>query len=321
MEIPQGQGVLPGFLALETLPVLWGCKSGASIQLGDDYYEGIAKSLNALDHDMTDRRQIISESRKIWNDLQININQIEGTVLFQKSTRLRNVFQQMPEVRYIESAFPGESFVVPEWARNDDGIKYGPRLYFFRKDNSSSPSEILRHNINAITDDTIEEFKRYQGHLHGYPDCCIEYFNEHLNDAPPPEWRSVEPLVSQLHSEALNSGQNLSLDDLLPDFFDYEYGYAFFSRKFFPHPNCDRAQNHGSEIYGELTDEIPDSLVDDYFRLNYLDCYKTARVVKQGAEYRTTPGEFGIEHLSFSLPFTSLLSLSRYEETKANEPK
>lgn len=188
----------------------------------------------------------------------------------------------------------------------------GSRL-FFRDDDAPEPEEIIEENVEAVLEKEREEFDRYQGLLHGYPDCCIEFFHNRTDESPP-EMVAVEPHAETFNDEILgeNSNGSLSIDQIIPDFLDSEDYTKFFAKAFYPEPGCEKARTKGRDVYTELNRRYPEQLVDDFFRLNFGICYLRARGVIEDSQSHPTPGVLGKEHLYWHLPLSSLLTLSRY---------
>ncbi len=99
---------------------------------------------------------------------------------------------------------------------------------------------------------------------------------------------------------------------MLPRFSDWEDGYAFFAREFFPGPGCETALSAGRTVHERLSSSVPDQLVDDYFALTFGYDYLVARAVRTGGSHRPMPGTLGREHLLFYLPLRDVLTLARY---------
>jgi hypothetical protein len=306
---------LPGFIALDTYLVLDEEKRGASLQLNDSYFSGQLNVLQALDSDsgFKGRIKTIQQSRGLYNDISIDFEQLSRENLWEASRRFRKLLQQLPEIIALQNTVPETVIVVPEWLRTDGVVKYGARVYFFRDDDAPDPEDILHENIEAILTNDRERFEQYQGRLHGYPDCCIEFFHERTVDSPP-EMKSVEPFADSTSDEILGTDPNtsISIDQIFPDFIDSEGYTAFFAKAFYPEPNCEVAQKKGERIRRTLKESYPEQLVKDFFLLNFGVSYLRTQGVLKGSQSHPTPGILGKEHLRFYLPLNSLLSLSRY---------
>ncbi|MDY6775537.1 MAG: hypothetical protein SV253_05595 [Halobacteria archaeon] len=295
---------LPGFVALETIPVLAGVKKGASIQIDSTYFEGNIEAVRDLGS-YQNRERGLHQSYKMLTGLRVEPESFDDESLMSTSDEMRDALSQIPEIPFLEDEHPGDSFTVPEWVRHAKSLNYGARTYFFGSDSDVDPSEILRRNVEAVVSDEERGFERYQGTLHGYPDCCVEGFGERTRDDPP-EWRSVEPLSDSLNEDLVGEA---SLEEILPGVFDSDdYIYAFFSREFFPEPDCENAIEKGRQVYDALTDVVSEDLVRDYFRLNYVYSHEVARSVVDGETGgRPDPGSLSHEHLDFYYPFGELL--------------
>ncbi|MFC6875136.1 hypothetical protein [Halobellus marinus] len=313
-------GTLPAFVALDSSPVLAGQRRGTSIQLDDTYFTGQLRAFEAFDADseerstpgFAERPQDLRESLQRYRQIEIDIDSLTEADLWTASTRFRRELRRIPEIDFLKRQFPGRCFVVPEWLQSGDRLHYGARVYFFGSEESTTPEDVIRENIDGILHDSSQQFERYQGRLHGYPDCCIEFYHERSATAPSPEWRSIEPFADRIADESLGDGIAVSLDEVLPRFSDWEGRYAFFAREFFPEPGCDTARTHGQAIYDELSSAEPVQLIEDHFGLTFGYNYLVARAVHTGGSYRPTPGDLGQEHLMFYLPLRELVTMPRY---------
>ncbi|SDX65477.1 hypothetical protein SAMN05216564_1011 [Halopenitus persicus] len=210
-------------------------------------------------------------------------------------------------MQYLKQQFPGTCFVLPEWLRTPERVNYGARIYFFRENDAPAPGDVLDRNIDAVVSDDRAAFERYQGVLHGYPECCIEFFSEYERGAKAaPELEAVEPIVEYIDTEALPTDETPppSIGSIIDGIFETPHVYAFFAREFFPEPSCEQARRRGTAIYDSLCDSYPLPIVKDYFRINagwsYLMAKATTAEVKSAT--RPTPGSIGQEHLLFFLP-------------------
>lgn len=304
---------LPGFVAIDALTVLKGERPGASLQLTDGYLAGQRTVLEAVDlpGSADERIEICRESRRILEDIHIDIGSLTEQNLWEASIRFRRLLRQLPEVRYLKRHYPETCFVVPEWLRTPSEVQYGTRVYFFA-DDAPEPKSVLEENIRAVLDDSQGSFERYQGSLHGYPECCIDYYQEATRspDAAPPESRSIAPLDEHVREDRLERGSPLSssFDETLQGFFNDPQSYAFFAHEFYPEPGCETARQNGVEIYETLAEILPESVVRDYFRFNFGWSYLMARAVRRDDE-TPEPGRFGREHALLYLPLRSALDL------------
>lgn len=301
---------LPTFAALDAQAVLKNERRGASIQLDETYFRGQELAIDTVGgaQSLTGRQNIASQSRRFLRQIQIDINSLSRENLRSASVQFRDLLQQLPEVNYLREQFPGSCFVVPEWLRTPNELKYGARIYFFREEDSPVPTDILDRNIDAVVTDTRGKFEQYQGALHGYPECCIEYFSgSKRTEKSSPEVRAVEPIASSIDESQMLEGHEthqISIDDCIDGLFEMPHVYAFFAREFFPEPDCDEARRRGIRIYDALSDAYPEPVVKDYFRINAGWSYLTAKAT---TPYRTnssrpSPGALGREHLLFYLP-------------------
>lgn len=266
------------------------------------------ESIANRDQRLTD----LQESRSVYHSIDVGIDSVSESALWDASRDFRKQLQQVPEVDFLKTQFPGRCFVVPEWLKTGNRLHYGARVYLFRSDESPAPEDVIQANIDAIVDDAFEVFERYQGQLHGYPDCCIDFYQDRSPETPSPEWRSVEPFTNRIHEDALGAGTAASIDDVLTPFSAWEDRYAFFAREFFPEPECETAQAKGRTIYEELSSIVADRLVEDYFRLTFGFNYLVARSVHAGSTQRPQPGRLGREHLLFYAPLQAASTVSRY---------
>jgi hypothetical protein len=320
MDYQRATITLPTFTALDSSTVLAGHRRGTSIQLDETYFSGQLRSREVFgdtleaSENTSDKERLhdLRKSRDIYRGIEVNVDSFSEESLWNASTQFRRNLQNIPEIDYLKRQFPGQSFVVPEWLRTEDRLHYGARVYFFQDDDSTTPEDVMRENINAILRDSFQEFERYQGRLHGYPDCCIDFYHERSSNAASPEWRSIEPFTDRINDEALGNGISVSIDDVLPQFVDWNDRYAFFAREFFPEPGCETARMKGQAIYDELLSEVSTQLIEDYFGLTFGYNYLVARAVHTGGSHRPTPGVLGREHLLFYLPLRDVFTISRY---------
>ena len=311
---------LPAFVALYSYPVLAGQRRGTSVQLDDTYFTGQLRAVEAFDgaseessnSGFEERLQDLRESWQSYRNMGVGVDSLTEEDLWTASTGFRRELQQLPEINYLKRQFPGQCFVVPEWLQTEDRLHYGARVYFFQNGDTITPEEILQKNIDGILRDSFHKFERYQGRLHGYPDCCIGFYHERSASAQSPEWRSIKPFVDRIDDEAFGNGTSVSITDVLPQFSDWDDRYAFFAREFFPEPGCETARTQGQAIYDGLSADVSIQLADDHFRLTLAYNYLVARAVHTGGSHRPTPGELGQEHLLFYLPLQRLLTTPRY---------
>lgn len=309
---------LPAFTALDAQTVLDGNRTGASLQLDKTYFSGQLRAVEWFDEPAnppTNRDQRVETLEDSWNAyerIDVDVDALTERALWNSSTRFRRQLQQVPEVEFLQQAFPERCFVVPEWLKTGNRLHFGARVYFFRRDEAPDPDDVVQENIDAVVDGPFETFERYQGRLHGYPDCCIDFYHERSPDAPSPEWRSIEPYADRIPDDALPAGQSGSVDDALPEYGAVEDYPAFFAREFFPEPGCDTARSKGQGIFDSLSSTMSTRLVEDYFRLSFGYNYLVARAVHTGGSQRPTPGSLGREHLLFYLPLGDLEAMPRY---------
>ncbi len=318
---PSSTGVtaLPTFAALDTRAVLEGERRGASIQVSESYFRGQETAIDALETDGTlaKRQDIVSQSRRFYDQIQVEPESVTREALKDASAAYRRLLQQIPEVQYLKREFPETCFVIPEWARSPGRVNYGARIYFFREDAAPAPADVLRRNIDAVVRDELAAFERYQGTLHGYPECCIEYYSDYGRDEETgPELEAVETIAESIEDEAISEGvdRSTSIEDVTPGLFEIPQAYAFFAREFFPEPECERARRRGISIYDTLCEAHVDDLVRDHFRINAGWSYLMARATApdtQG-ETRLSPGVLGWEHLLFYLPLAVTSETPRY---------
>jgi len=307
-------GGLPAFVALDGYAVLSGRRRGASIQLDETYFDGRQWALRRFDTASDADREVrrLEASRERYDDAEVSVDAVTETALMEASAGFRDELQRIPELESLARAFPGRCFVVHEWMRTGDRLQYGARVYLFRDDDAPTPEAVVRKNVESVTADAFEEFERYQGRLHGYPDCCIDFYRTHSQGSPSPEWRSVEPFADAVHDAALGRGVDASIDDVVRNLDDRAGSDAFFARAFFPEPDCETAVIKGRTVRETLSSAFPKELVRDYYRLNVGLNYLLARSVERRGDCRPAPGTLGREHLRFYLPLADASSAPRY---------
>ena len=312
MTSPSEVDTLPTFIALETLPVLTGDKRGASVPLPTRYFENRIGVLTSLDDEgFADRIAALRESLDLLQ-ADVSIDAFEASALRTAAEQLRETFFEMPEVAFLRAGFPSDCVAVPELIYAEGRLQFGLRVHFFRVGEAPTPAEIIRRNVDAVFEDEQREFERYQGRLHGYPECCISHFTNRAPNTMGPEIQSVEPLRSVIRADLIGTGSGVSIDEILPDFFADEYASAFFSRQFFPEPQCEAARDRGTEIHDALETALDETLVHDYFRLNYALGYVVAYNTLREGEELPVVGALGIEHVYSYLPLKATLTLPRY---------
>ena len=301
---------LPAFAALDIRAVLENERRGASIQLDEKYFRGQELAIDTVEgaQSLTGRQKIASQSRDLFNQIQIDVDSPSRENFRSASIQFRNLLQQLPEVNYVKQQFSGTCFVIPEWLRTPKEVKYGARIYFFREGDSPVPTEVLERNIDAVVTGNRSKFEQYQGALHGYPECCIAYFSgSKRTDELSPEVQAVEPIAGSIEDAQMpeeSEIHSISIDDVIDGLFETPHVYGFFAREFFPEPDCNRARQRGVSIYDTLCNAYPEPVVKDYFRINAGWSYLSAKAT---APYRTSssrpsPGSLGREHLLFYLP-------------------
>lgn len=320
-----GVAGLPTFAALDVRAVVEKERRGASIQVDAEYFRGQESAIDAVEvaSSLTERRNIASQSRQLYNKIQIDFDSLTRKNLKSASTQFRNLLQQLPEVHYLKRQFPGTCFVVPEWLRTPGEVKYGARIYFFREGDAPAPTDILDRNIDAVVTGNRDEFEQYQGALHGYPECCIDYFSAYeRQEETGPELEAVEPIADCIDENEVSKQGGIpssSIADIVDGIFDSPHVYAFFAREFFPEPNCDQARNRGVSIYDTLCDAYQEPIVKDYFRINAGWSYLMAKATaaERKSSRRPAPGSLGREHLLFYLPLSATLQLYQSDENLA----
>jgi hypothetical protein len=305
---------LPAFAALSGQAVLDGHRKGASIQLDETYFAGQSRALRTADEFSPSERRLagLRDSKETYERIDVRIESLTEQHLWEASRRFRRQLGTIPEVDYLDRQFPGRCFVVPEWLRTDNRLHYGARVYLFREDDAPTPEAVMRENVEAVVADSFEAFERYQGRLHGYPDCCIDFYQNRSPDSPSPEWQSIAAFADRIHEAALEAGPSGSIDDVVPEFLDAEAEYAFFAREFFPEPECETARTKGRAVYDALAAVVDERLVEDYFRLTFGFNYLVAQAVHTGGNRRPNPGDLGREDLLFYAPLGELTTLPRY---------
>jgi len=311
---------LPTFAALDVRAVIEQERRGASIQVDGNYFRGQELAIDAVGtaSTLTDRRNIVSQSRRFYEQIRVDFDSLTRENLISASDRFGQLLQRLPEVQYLKRVFPGTCFIVPEWLRTGGEVKYGARIYFFRADAAPAPTDILQRNVESVVADDRTEFEQYQGGLHGYPKCCIEYFSTHERQTETgPELEAVEPIENYIDDDvtAERQARSASIGDVVDGIFEIPQAYAFFAREFYPEPGCERARHRGVSIYETLSNAYPETLVKDYFRLNAGWSYLMAKATapEQRSAKRPVPGSLGREHLRFYLPLRRTVTTPRYQ--------
>ena len=299
---------LPGYVALEALPVASDVKPGASIQIDNSYFSirlGALDRINAEGR-VDDRVEMVRDSYAALNRADISVGGFDENEIHDASLDLMESYRNVPEIERITRSFPGNSFVVPEWIRGDGYLDYGARIYFVGND-SIDEEDVLEVNIEAVVEKDRERFERYQGEIHGYPDCCIDYFHE--RDDTSPERRSVEQIDLGAEQQTDPDEPTISIPD---SYFEMDSSYRFFSKEFFPEPGCSEATQKGRKIYDYLDRKLPTGLVRDYFKTNYLYGRKVAELVETKGERRPGPSKMNDTFTELYLPLKLVSRLPRY---------
>ncbi len=158
-------GTLPAFVALDSSPVLAGQRRGTSIQLDDTYFTGQLRAFEAFDADseerstpgFAERPQDLRESLQRYRQIEIDIDSLTEADLWTASTRFRRELRRIPEIDFLKRQFPGRCFVVPEWLQSGDRLHYGARVYFFGSEESTTPEDVIRENIDGILHDSSQQ--------------------------------------------------------------------------------------------------------------------------------------------------------------------
>lgn len=314
-----GVAALPTFAALDARAVLDGERRGASIQVDERYFRGQELAIETINatSSLTKRQGMAAQSRTLLEQTQVDLDSLTRESLQSESASFRESLQQLPEVEYLQQRFPGSCFIVPEWQQTGGDVTYGARIYLFRESDAPVPSDVLDRNIDAVLADDQAAFAAYQGALHGYPECCIEYYTEHDRQANTgPEVDAMEAIETYVDDE-LGSGnmdRSTSIEELLGGLFKTPQAYAFFAREFFPTPGCEQARRRGISIYETLCESYPEKLVKDYFRINAGWSYLMAKATTPDGRRsnRPSPGSLGLEHLLFYLPLSVTRTNPRY---------
>lgn len=320
MESPDPEAVagLPTFAALDAYAVLAGHRRGTSIQVDSTYFDGQTTVMDAVEGAalLSDRREIAVQSRQVIDQIQVEFDELTEQTLWTASERLVEIYQQLPELQYLDDQFPETCFVVPEWIRTTAGVRYGARIYFFAGD-APDPTEIVRTNIQALIEESDGEFEAHLGRLHGYPDCCLDYFATFDRQGTAPELESIASIEESIHDDTLGQDPlSTAVETATDGLFETERAYAFFTREFFPEPGCDRARTLGRDIFEDIRDTYGETLARDFIRLNAGWSYLMAQGVAAETDTpsRPAPGTLGREHLLFYLPLSVTTSFSRYSE-------
>ena len=321
MSTPEPESVagLPTFAALDAYAVLAGERRGASVQVDDTYFRGQTTVMDAVDAtpQLAQRQDIVTQSQNVYEEIHVDFDELTEDTLWTASEKLADILQQLPEFQYLDEQFPETCFIVPEWLRTDQGVSYGARIYFFRAESAPEPVEVVRRNIESVLADEDGEFESYLGRLHGYPECCIEYFATYdRTEKRAPELEAIDPVADHVDAPLQEDILDTSTETVVSDLFDTEAAYSFFAREFFPEPGCAQAQSQGEAIYDRLREAFAETLVEDYFRLNVGWSYLMAQsVAAPEGSGRPAPGSLGREHLLFYLPLSVAHAFPRYSQS------
>ena len=307
---------LPALAAIDCLAVLEGARPGASLVPSDAYYRRREAALSSADApELEEHRERVLSSQRLWDDVYVDFDDLTTDSLREASRRLVGLLQGIPEIQHLQRSFSGTSFAVPEWLRTPAGVEYGARVYFFDAETDSpSPREVLDENIAAVVEDDREAFEAFLGDLHGYPECCVSFFQRRSDDAPPPEVRSVESLADLVDEERLGGDGTAAatpLAELFDGLLEHPRAYAFFTREFYPEPDCEAAARTGVAVYDQLVEALPEWLVRDFVRFNYGYSYLEARSVERGHDEPPEPGALGREGQRLYWPLETVLSGDR----------
>lgn len=310
-----GMEQLPAFIVYETMPVLTGDRRGASTQLGPSYFESMESVLGSLkspdaETAIDNRLTALERSRERFDDLTVDVDSMTVTALIDASLEVHETIRRMPEIHLLRAGYPGSMVAVPEWLRSDDELNYGIRLYWFRSDDAPEPKRIVRHNVEGVIHGHQREFERFSGQLHGYPQCCVDFYAR--REGTPPEWESVRPVAEQFDLPLSFDPTSEPLDDALPSTLELDGGYGFFAREFFPEPSCDVAIARGQRISEVLEERFDRRSARDYFRLNFLFGFLEARNMVRGVQRRPTVADLGREAAAFYLPYAVFSTQERY---------
>lgn len=316
MAGPEAVSGLPTLVALDALAVLAGERDATSLHLSETYFRGQARALESVAAPGLDRRrEMVENSLALLQDVQVDFDSLTEANLREASRRYRDVLRRIPEVQYLERAFPGTCFVVPEWLRVQGEVQYGARVYFVGED-GPTPGDVVEENVAAVVAGDRAAFEAFLGDLHGYPECCVAAFQDRPADGPTPEKRAVDPLADRIVDDRLGEGSETSVDEVFEDLFATPFAYAFFTREFYPGPGCSTATNLGVAVFDRLTAHLPHRLVRDFFRFNVGYSYLAAQAIARGADSAPAPGALGREHDYLYLPLGATLDRPRYRDAR-----
>lgn len=305
---------LPAMLAMEGQSVLAGERRGTSVQLDENYFTGRVRAHSQFadgeESEGDPRAEAVRDSWETYDAIEVEVESVSVDALTDASERFRAQLQEVPEVTALVEDFPGRAYVVPEWMKTGRRLQYGARVYFFRDEDAPSPETVVAENVEAIVEDDFRSFERYQGRLHGYPECCIDFYGDRSPTKPSPEWRALEPFGDRIDLTAVGAGVDGSIDEVVTGYDDA--CYAVFAREFFPDPGCETARERGRALYEFMADARPERLADDYFSVVLAANYLVALNVHTGEYRRPSPGALGREHLLQYLPLSDVLAVPRY---------
>lgn len=304
-------GGLPAFVAMEAVPVLAGARDCASIRIDRAYLTTRIDAFEDADVAATLGEHVypIVQSRDSWDELDREVEDVSVESLAEQSETLTKNFAELKEVTRLKQSFPGDSFVVPEWTETEDGATAVARMYFFASGNGPEPKEVLKRNLKALVSEDDGDFQRYQGELLGYPEASVDFYADSRKH---PAIQSVDPLEDFVDENELDERTDTSVDRIVPDHFDDPRAYAYFARGFYPEPDDQAAQRKGVEVYDTLADQLDEQIVQDFFRINFVRAYATARGNQSPRHTEPAPGECSHQDLQHFLPFGLTRRLMRY---------
>jgi len=164
-------------------------------------------------------------------------------------------------------------------------------------------------NLREARLESVSEFARYDGILHGYPQCCTEAFVQRRGSEIQATLRVLKKPNNRPPS---HEGSLMKREDAL--YMLGESVYQFFSEEFYPcslvtGEQCTEATNVGKEVFNCVKSVLPDIVAQDFFLTN-----RNIVMDPDGRSSYTT-SQFS-EVGSYHLPFIHFLRVLEHQGIK-----